>query len=54
MINNLKSQSSTDVLLTLGVFDSMLRDACRSIRRFTKLLINLMKKACWDLGLDAI
>ncbi|XP_024993253.1 protein GRAVITROPIC IN THE LIGHT 1 [Cynara cardunculus var. scolymus] len=40
-------------LPTIRVFDSMLRDACRSSHRFTKLLIQLMKKAGWDLGLAA-
>ncbi|XP_071698414.1 protein GRAVITROPIC IN THE LIGHT 1 [Rutidosis leptorrhynchoides] len=40
-------------LPTIRVFDSMLRDACRSSHRFTKLLIQLMKKAGWDLELAA-
>ncbi|KAI3681555.1 hypothetical protein L6452_36354 [Arctium lappa] len=40
-------------LPTIRVFDSMLRDACRSSHRFTKLLIQLMKKAGWDLDLAA-
>lgn len=40
-------------LPTIRVFDSMLRDACRSSHRFTKLLIQLMKKAGYDLDLAA-
>ncbi|XP_023733530.1 uncharacterized protein LOC111881368 [Lactuca sativa] len=40
-------------LPTIRVFDSMLRDACRSSHQFTKLLIQLMKKAGWDLDLAA-
>nr|XP_043618755.1 protein GRAVITROPIC IN THE LIGHT 1 [Erigeron canadensis]XP_043618756.1 protein GRAVITROPIC IN THE LIGHT 1 [Erigeron canadensis] len=40
-------------LPTVRVFDSMLRDACRCCHRFTKLLVQLMKKAGWDLGLAA-
>lgn len=40
-------------LPTIRVFDSMLRDACRSSHHFTKLLIQLMKKAGWDLDLAA-
>ncbi|KAK9056260.1 hypothetical protein SSX86_027350 [Deinandra increscens subsp. villosa] len=37
----------------IRVFDSMLRDACRSTHRFTKCLIQLMKKAGYDLELAA-
>ncbi|KAJ0726684.1 putative protein gravitropic in the light 1 [Helianthus annuus] len=33
----------------IRVFDSMLRDACRSAHRFTKCLIQLMKKVGYDL-----
>lgn len=52
--NNLKSNSSsTEFLLTIRVFDSMLRDTWKSLRDFTKLLIVLMKKAGWDLDLAA-
>ncbi|GJY63015.1 protein gravitropic in the light 1 [Tanacetum coccineum] len=40
-------------LPTVRVFDSMLRDACRCSHRFTKVLIQLMKKAGFDLGLAA-
>lgn len=42
-----------DVLLTVRVFDSLLQDASRATHRFTKILIGLMKKAGWDLGLAA-
>ncbi|KAF5952899.1 hypothetical protein HYC85_010843 [Camellia sinensis] len=45
------SNSPMEVLLTIQVFDSMLREACRSLHSFTKLLIDLMKKAGWDLDL---
>ena len=42
-----------DVLLTVRVFDSLLHDACRATHKFTKILIGLMRKARWDLGLAA-
>ncbi|KAG4387038.1 hypothetical protein AAZX31_11G150700 [Glycine max] len=44
---------SSDVLLTVKVFDSLLHDASRATHRFTKILIGLMRKAGWDLGLAA-
>ncbi|KAK1420137.1 hypothetical protein QVD17_21488 [Tagetes erecta] len=37
----------------IRVFESVLRDACRSMHRFTKCLIQLMKKAGYDLELAA-
>ncbi|KAD3069222.1 hypothetical protein R6Q59_016735 [Mikania micrantha] len=37
----------------IRVFDCMLRDACRSTHRFTKCLIQLMKKAGYDLDIAA-
>ncbi|TKY66345.1 IRK-interacting protein [Spatholobus suberectus] len=43
--------SSCDVLLTVKVFDSLLHDSSRATHRFTKILIGLMRKAGWDLGL---
>lgn len=49
--NNLSS--SFDVLLTVRVFDSLLHDVCRAAHKFTKILIDLMKKAGWDLDLAA-
>ncbi|KAF5446228.1 hypothetical protein F2P56_031868 [Juglans regia] len=45
--------SSYEVLLSVRVFDSMLHDACRETHRFTKILIELMIKAMWDLDLAA-
>ncbi|XP_052191914.1 protein GRAVITROPIC IN THE LIGHT 1 [Diospyros lotus] len=47
------SNSTMEVMLTIRVFDSLLREACRSLHSFTKLLIGLMKKAGWDLDLAA-
>ncbi|KAA8515913.1 hypothetical protein F0562_019092 [Nyssa sinensis] len=51
--SNSNPKSLTDVLLTIRVFDKMLREACRALHKFTKLLIDLMKKAGWDLDLAA-
>ncbi|KAL0538172.1 hypothetical protein IC582_027174 [Cucumis melo] len=42
-----------DVLLSVGVFDSILHDACRAAYNFTKVLMELMKKASWDMDLAA-
>ncbi|XP_057981559.1 protein GRAVITROPIC IN THE LIGHT 1 [Malania oleifera] len=47
------SNSSAEVLLSVSVFDSVLRDTCRSLNRFTKLLMGLIKRAGWDLDLAA-
>lgn len=47
------SFKSKEIVLTVRVFDSMLREACRSMHGFTKLLIELMKKSNWDLDLAA-
>ncbi|KAF8413012.1 hypothetical protein HHK36_000985 [Tetracentron sinense] len=47
------STSPPGVLLSVGLFNSVLEDACRSTRSFTKFLIDLMKKAGWDLDLAA-
>ncbi|XP_027336328.1 protein GRAVITROPIC IN THE LIGHT 1 [Abrus precatorius] len=44
---------SSDVLLTIRVFDSLLHDASRATHKFTKILIGLMRKSGWDLGLAA-
>lgn len=46
-------EDSTDVLLTFRVFDKMLREAFSLSHKFTKVLIDLMKKAQWDLDLAA-
>ncbi|KAG9452404.1 hypothetical protein H6P81_005308 [Aristolochia fimbriata] len=45
--------SSPELLLSVGLFRSVLQDVCRSTHSFTKLLIDLMKKAGWDLDLAA-
>ncbi|KAH7519609.1 hypothetical protein FEM48_Zijuj08G0055100 [Ziziphus jujuba var. spinosa] len=42
-----------EVLLSVRVFDSVLHDVCRLTNRFTKILIELMRKAAWDLDLAA-
>lgn len=47
------SSVSVEIALTIRVFDSMYREACRSLHNFTKVLIGLMKKAEWDLDLAA-
>nr|GLL25590.1 uncharacterized protein LOC109157616 [Ipomoea trifida] len=41
--------NSIDVLLTIRVFELMLRDSLKSVHCFSKLLLELMKKAGWDL-----
>ncbi|PSS24142.1 IRK-interacting protein [Actinidia chinensis var. chinensis] len=51
--SKVSSNSHMEVVFTIQVFDSMLREACRSLHGFTKLLIDLMKKAEWDLDLAA-
>lgn len=45
--------SSCDVLLSVRVFDSILHDACRATYNFTKVLMELMRKASWDMDLAA-
>jgi hypothetical protein len=44
---------NSEVLLTVKVFDSVLNDACRTMHKFTKILVDLMRKAGWDLDLAA-
>jgi hypothetical protein len=44
---------NSEVLLTVKVFDSVLNDACRTMHKFTKILVDLMRKARWDLDLAA-
>ncbi|MCD7455772.1 hypothetical protein HAX54_029556 [Datura stramonium] len=44
-----KSNNSTEVLCTVRVFESMLRDSIKSANKFSKLLMELMKRAGWDL-----
>eukprot|EP00268_Persea_americana_P040396 TRINITY_DN40107_c1_g1_i1.p1 TRINITY_DN40107_c1_g1~~TRINITY_DN40107_c1_g1_i1.p1 ORF type:complete len:470 (-),score=76.80 TRINITY_DN40107_c1_g1_i1:964-2373(-) len=43
------SSSSSEFLLSVSLFESVLQDACRAAHRFTKILIDLMKEAGWDL-----
>lgn len=45
--------NSCDVLLSVRVFESVLHDGFRAAHKFTKILIGLMRKAGWDLGLAA-
>ncbi|GLT51953.1 hypothetical protein SLA2020_253230 [Shorea laevis] len=47
------STASCDILLSVRVFDSVLHDACRATNKFCKILIDLMRKAGWDLDLVA-
>lgn len=47
------SKGGNEFLLTVRVFECMLRDARKSLRCFSKLLIGLMRKAGWDLDLVA-
>lgn len=47
------SNLGTEVLLSVRVFDSMLRECCRALHVFSKLLIGLMKEAQWDVELAA-
>lgn len=45
--------SSTDVLLSVRVYESLLHDAFKATQKFTKILVELMEKAGWDLDLAA-
>ncbi|CAA7044618.1 unnamed protein product [Microthlaspi erraticum] len=47
------SADSTDVLLSVKVYESLLRDSFKATQKFTKILIELMEKAGWDLDLAA-
>ncbi|KAF8083928.1 hypothetical protein N665_0744s0003 [Sinapis alba] len=47
------SANSGDVLLSVKVYESMLRDVLKGIKKFTMVLIELMVKAGWDLDLAA-
>lgn len=44
-----KMNNSNEVLCTVRVFESMLRDSIKSANKFCKLLMELMKRAGWDL-----
>ncbi|MQM18959.1 hypothetical protein Taro_051958 [Colocasia esculenta] len=37
------------LLLSVGVFDTVLKEACKAAHRFTKTLIDLLKTSGWDL-----
>ncbi|MCL7040009.1 hypothetical protein MKW94_016012 [Papaver nudicaule] len=41
------------VVLSINLFDSVLRDVCKATHRFCKHLIELMEKVGWDLKLAA-
>ncbi|XP_010264213.1 PREDICTED: uncharacterized protein LOC104602292 [Nelumbo nucifera] len=45
--------STSSILMSPRVFYSVLQDTCRAMHIFTNLLIDLMKKAGWDLELAA-
>lgn len=47
------SESDGGVVLSVRVYESVLGDAFRDVKRFTKVLIELMEKAGWDLDLAA-
>ncbi|KAJ0246561.1 Uncharacterized protein HA466_0170790 [Hirschfeldia incana] len=47
------SESDGGVVLSVRVYESMLSDAFRDVKKFTKVLIGLMEKAGWDLDLAA-
>ncbi|CAH8339012.1 unnamed protein product [Eruca vesicaria subsp. sativa] len=47
------SEFESGVVLSVGVFESMLCDVVKDVKRFSKVLIGLMEKAGWDLGLAA-
>ncbi|XP_010919476.1 protein GRAVITROPIC IN THE LIGHT 1 [Elaeis guineensis] len=42
-----------EALLSIGVFDSVLKDTCRVVHRFTRCLVDLMKRSGWSLDLVA-
>ncbi|XP_073126338.1 protein GRAVITROPIC IN THE LIGHT 1 [Henckelia pumila] len=48
-----KMSSGIEVLLTIRVFEAMLSDSLKLVRFFAKLLIDLMKRAGWDLEMAA-
>ncbi|CAH8285186.1 unnamed protein product [Eruca vesicaria subsp. sativa] len=47
------SANSGDVLLSVRVYESILHDALKDVKKFTRVLIGLMEKAGWDLDLAA-
>ncbi|WOL10097.1 hypothetical protein Cni_G18851 [Canna indica] len=42
-------EEKVEALLTVGVFDSVLRDTCRLTHRFARILVDSMKMSGWDL-----
>ncbi|KAK4352961.1 hypothetical protein RND71_028479 [Anisodus tanguticus] len=48
-IKNEKLNNGKEVLCTVRVFESMLHDSIKSANKFSKLLMELMKTAGWDL-----
>ncbi|KAJ8540093.1 hypothetical protein K7X08_026482 [Anisodus acutangulus] len=48
-VKNEKLNNGKEVLCTFLVFESMLRDSIKSANKFSKLLMELMKRAGWDL-----
>ncbi|KAG1354493.1 putative protein GRAVITROPIC IN THE LIGHT 1 [Cocos nucifera] len=42
-----------EALLSIGVFDSVLKDTCRVVHRFTRCLVDLMKRSGWSVDLAA-
>ncbi|KAF8053407.1 hypothetical protein N665_1417s0004 [Sinapis alba] len=47
------SALESGVVLSVRVYESMLGDAFKDVKKFTKVLIELMEKAGWDLDLAA-
>ncbi|KAL0725359.1 hypothetical protein Bca4012_039958 [Brassica carinata] len=47
------SENDSDIVLSVKVYESLLHDAFKAIKKFTGVLIELMEKAGWDLGLAA-
>ncbi|CAL9782625.1 unnamed protein product [Musa acuminata subsp. burmannicoides] len=47
------AEERVESLLTIGVFDSVLRDTCRVTHRFARVLIDLMNLSGWNSGVAA-
>lgn len=45
----LPGEENVENLLSVSVFDSVLRDSCRIMHRFAKSLVDLMTRSGWDL-----
>ncbi|KAH0928228.1 hypothetical protein HID58_013955, partial [Brassica napus] len=48
------SENSSDVVLSFRVYESMLRDVVKGVKKFTSVLIELMEKAGWGLDLAEV